>query len=100
MKKRLTRSSTDRLIAGVCGGLGEYFGIDSTWIRLGFIVLIPFSYFLSILVYIACIFLIPENRNIQQTNIKDNMNDVLHRIHYHIDKRDTHGDPQKKKGNK
>ena len=36
--KRLTRSRTDRKIAGVCGGLGEYFGIDPTLFRVGFVV--------------------------------------------------------------
>ena len=34
--KRLTRSRDDRMLAGVCGGLGEYFNIDATLIRLGF----------------------------------------------------------------
>lgn len=37
--KRLYRSRRERMIAGVCGGLGEYFGIDPTWIRLLFILL-------------------------------------------------------------
>ena len=32
--KRLYRSSTNRMIAGVCGGLGEFFPIDPTIIRL------------------------------------------------------------------
>ena len=32
--RRLTRSATDRKIAGVCGGLAEYFGVDATPIRL------------------------------------------------------------------
>lgn len=36
MAKRLTRSTTDRMIAGVCGGLGEYLNIDPTLIRLAF----------------------------------------------------------------
>ena len=36
--KKLYRSRTDRKIAGVCGGLAEYFGIDPTIIRLGFVV--------------------------------------------------------------
>lgn len=67
MKSRITRSSTDRMLAGVCGGLGEYFGIDSTWIRLGFIFLTPFTYFLTVLVYIICVFSFPEKRNIQET---------------------------------
>lgn len=35
--KKLYRSLKDRMIAGVCGGLGKYFGIDSTWVRLTFL---------------------------------------------------------------
>lgn len=34
----LRRSRNDRLIAGVCGGLGEFFGIGSFWFRLAFII--------------------------------------------------------------
>ncbi len=33
----LRRSNTDRIIAGVCGGLGEFFGINPWWFRLGFL---------------------------------------------------------------
>lgn len=36
MKKRLTRSTSDKMIEGVCGGLGEYFDIDPTIVRLIF----------------------------------------------------------------
>src|SRR3990172_6829772 len=32
--RRLTRSTTDKRIAGVCGGLAEYFGVDATAVRL------------------------------------------------------------------
>jgi phage shock protein C len=39
MRRILYRSRTDRWIAGVCGGLGEYFGVDANAIRLGFVVL-------------------------------------------------------------
>ena len=35
--KRLHRSSTQQMIAGVCGGLAEYFGIDPTIVRLAFV---------------------------------------------------------------
>ncbi len=35
--KKIYRSRRDRMIAGVCGGLATYFGMDSTWIRLLFI---------------------------------------------------------------
>lgn len=39
MRRILYRSRTDRWIAGVCGGIGEYFGVDSNAIRLAFVVL-------------------------------------------------------------
>ena len=38
--KKLYRSSTDKKIAGVCGGLAEYFNIDATIIRVIFIILL------------------------------------------------------------
>lgn len=38
-KKKLTRSTKDRMIAGVAGGLGEYFDIDPVLIRLAFVLL-------------------------------------------------------------
>ena len=34
----LRRSSHDRILFGVCGGLGDFFGISSWWFRLGFII--------------------------------------------------------------
>jgi len=38
----LRRSRRNRMIAGVCGGLGEFFGVDPFWFRLGFLIaLIP-----------------------------------------------------------
>ena len=37
---RLTRSDTDRLLAGVCGGIAAYLSVDSTLVRLAFIVLL------------------------------------------------------------
>ena len=37
--RRLTRSMTDKKIAGVCGGLAEYFGVDATPIRLIWVIL-------------------------------------------------------------
>lgn len=37
MEKRLHLSNTDRKFAGVCGGLAEYFGIDSNLVRIGWV---------------------------------------------------------------
>ena len=39
---KLRRSRSDRMIAGVCGGLGEFFGLSPFWFRLAFLIaLIP-----------------------------------------------------------
>ena len=38
MDKKLYKSQGDRKLCGVCGGLGEFFGIDASLIRLGWIV--------------------------------------------------------------
>jgi len=35
---QLRRSRTDRMIAGVCGGLGQFFGLSPFWFRLAFII--------------------------------------------------------------
>lgn len=34
----LRRSRTNRIVAGVCGGLGDFFGVDPFWFRLGFLI--------------------------------------------------------------
>ena len=40
MENRLYRSKNDRMLGGVCGGLGEFFGIDPTLIRILFFVMV------------------------------------------------------------
>jgi len=82
MKSRITRSSTNRMLAGVCGGLGEHFGVDSTWIRLAFIFLLPLTYFLPVLVYVICVFSFPEKRNIQETDSRRIRRLRIPRKHY------------------
>jgi phage shock protein C len=59
--KKLYRSRENRMIGGVCGGLGEYFDIDPTLVRLLFIV----GAFLGIpgalvLVYLAMLIIVPQ----------------------------------------
>lgn len=43
MEKRFYLSATDRKVGGVCGGLAEYFGIDSLIVRVAFLCLIWFA---------------------------------------------------------
>ncbi len=56
---KLRRSRTDRSIAGVCGGLAEHFGIDSSLLRLITLLLILFGG-LSIWIYVILWIVIPE----------------------------------------
>lgn len=57
-KRKLYRSRTDRMLSGVCGGFGEYFGIDSTIIRViaAFLLLLGG---VSFLIYIVLWIVIP-----------------------------------------
>lgn len=59
MDKKLYRSQTDKMIAGVCGGIAEYFGIDSTLVRLGWI-LFTFAGGSGILAYIIAWIIMPD----------------------------------------
>ena len=59
MSKRLYKSRNNSVIGGVCGGIGEYFGIDPTMVRLG-LVLFGFMAGSGILAYIIAVFIIPE----------------------------------------
>ncbi|HSC91585.1 MAG TPA: PspC domain-containing protein [Gaiellaceae bacterium] len=57
----LRRSRDDRVIAGVCGGLGQYFGIDAVILRIAFVVLL-LAGGTGILLYIVGWIAIPEER--------------------------------------
>lgn len=56
--RKLYRSRRERMIAGVCGGLSEHFGIDPTWVRLLFIVLF-FAGGCALLVYVIMWLIVP-----------------------------------------
>ena len=57
--KRLVRSKTNKMLGGVCGGLGDYFGFDPTLIRLIFAALILFGAGSPILLYLLMWVIIP-----------------------------------------
>lgn len=61
-RQRLTRSQVDRRLAGVCGGLAEYLGVDSTAIRVLWAVLtiIPGAIIFGLLAYFVAWFIMPE----------------------------------------
>lgn len=59
MAKKLYRSVEDKKIAGVCGGLGDYFDIDPTIIRLIWLAMI-FAVGTGVLAYIIAWIIVPE----------------------------------------
>lgn len=59
--KRLTRSRYDRMIAGVCGGLAQYFEVDATLVRVAFVLVSVLSAaFPGLLVYVIMWLVVPE----------------------------------------
>lgn len=60
MKKKLYRSETDKKIFGVCGGIAEYIGADSTIVRLICVLLILF-WGSGLLAYIIAALVMPKN---------------------------------------
>jgi len=63
--KKLYLSSTDKKIFGVLGGLGEYFAVDSTLLRIIFIFIAIFSgFFPGLIFYFLATLVIPRNPNL------------------------------------
>ena len=60
MKYRLCRSASDRRIAGVCGGIAEFFGVDSYKVRIGIILFALITGGTAILIYLILWWLIPD----------------------------------------
>lgn len=59
-KKRLTRSRGDKILGGVCGGIAEYFNIDSTLVRIIYALLTVGTQFSGIIIYLICLLIIPK----------------------------------------
>ena len=64
--KRLTRSATDKKIAGICGGLGEHFNVDAIIFRIAFVFLALCGGG-GVLLYFIMLLIIPE----KQTSFQD-----------------------------
>ncbi|MGM9563896.1 MAG: PspC domain-containing protein [Faecousia sp.] len=60
MSKKLYRSNVNKMVAGVCGGIAEYFDLDPTLIRLGWVVFCALGGS-GILAYLIAAIVIPPN---------------------------------------
>jgi phage shock protein PspC (stress-responsive transcriptional regulator) len=78
MEKKLYRSNKDRVLFGVCGGLGKYFNIDPTIVRVIFIITIFFGG-LGIIAYIIMALVVPKEdskTSDPSDAIKENAQDI------------------------
>jgi phage shock protein C len=60
VKSRLERSNTNRVFAGVCGGIAEYLAVDATLVRVVFVVTAFVTFGLGLLLYIVLLILMPQ----------------------------------------
>ena len=60
MSKRLYKSRENKMIAGVCGGIAEYFNVDPTLVRLVWVLLTCASFGTGIIAYIIAAIIIPS----------------------------------------
>jgi len=79
VQKRLMRSKKDKIIAGVCGGLGEYFDVDPTILRLVFVILTIWGG-VGVIIYIIAFFVMPESGEAKIDKTADKKDDKNKKI--------------------
>lgn len=72
---KIYRSRTNTMIAGVCGGLAQYFNVDVTLVRILWVIGSLASSGLGVLLYLVCIAIIPEEDNIIINEVDSNGRD-------------------------
>ncbi|MCA9967043.1 MAG: PspC domain-containing protein [Anaerolineales bacterium] len=85
---RLTRSNTDQIIAGVCGGIATYLGIDSVLIRLAFLILL-FASGIGLPIYFILWIIMPQADHGEVNNaetIKKNLDEMGERLYTSVGK--------------
>lgn len=63
--KKLYKIEQGKMICGVCGGIAEYFGIDPSIVRIGW-VLLSFAYGSGLLAYIIAAIILPDKSKVEQ----------------------------------
>lgn len=58
--KKLQRSRSDKMVAGVCGGFAQLFGVDAAILRILLVAATLFGFGAGVLLYAACWILMPE----------------------------------------
>ncbi|MBQ0141240.1 MAG: PspC domain-containing protein [Prevotellaceae bacterium] len=60
MNEKKLRKSKNKMIGGICGGFAEYLNIDPTLVRVLYVFLTLLAVFCGIILYIACLFIMPD----------------------------------------
>lgn len=84
---RLVRSETNKVIAGVCGGLAEYIGIDAVLVRAAFVLLI-FASGIGIPLYLAMWIITPRSKTVSLSGreiVQKNINEMGDTIRESLD---------------
>ncbi len=89
MAKKIYRSQKDSMIAGVCGGIAEYFDIDSTLVRL-LAILVVFLGGVGVIAYIIAWIIIPQNPEQETNSNKEYAQDEKIDISQEDGKKDNH----------
>lgn len=63
-QKQFKRSLNDRMLAGVCGGLAQYLGLDPSLVRIVYAILTVFTAFAGVIIYILMWIIVPEEKSI------------------------------------
>ena len=74
---RLLRSETDKMIAGVCGGIAAYLGVDPVFVRLAFLLLL-FASGIGLLLYVVLMIIMPSESNFEQPASKIVQDNIDH----------------------
>ena len=65
MTKKLYKSNVNKQLDGVCGGIAEYFNVDPTIVRLGWVIITLFSAGAGIVGYIAAAVIMPRKSDVE-----------------------------------
>ena len=73
MNRRLFRSSDDRLLAGVAGGLADLWDVDPSLVRIVWLILVPLTGGFALIAYVVMAFVVPEEEDLPaaSANVED-----------------------------
>ncbi len=84
IKKKLYRSEKNKIVAGVCGGLAEYFNIDPVLVRIAFVI-VSFFDGVGILAYIILWAFVSKKSDLKNVNSEENLKEFSKEVKENLD---------------